>query len=140
MYDVCGNDNIALEQKPLGSSPVLRAPDTPFDELRDQVVCVPTVLSEDYLSNEAVRKAIHVDHVNRTEWTECYNLRYNRSIPSLLETVYPRLIQNMNVSMSHTSMSMPELARVTCCSPVWRCLCYLLSMSSVALLIDSGRF
>jgi len=97
VYDVCGNDNIAYRQASIDSSPILRAPDTPFDNLSDPVVCVPTVLSEDYLSNEAVRKAIHVDTVNRTQWTECYSLRYNRSIPSLLQDVYPRLIANMNV-------------------------------------------
>ena len=97
VYDVCGNDNIRYEPSSLRRSPILRAPNALISNLSDPVVCVPTVLSEDYLSNEAVRKAIHVDGVNRTEWTECYNLRYNRSIPSLLGDVYPRLIANMNV-------------------------------------------
>ena len=96
VYDVCGNDNLDYHPAPPTASPILRAPDTAVDSLADPVVCVPTVLSEDYLSNEAVRKAIHVVG-NRTQWTECYNIAYNRSIPSLLDGVYPRLIANMNV-------------------------------------------
>jgi len=75
VYDTCGDDNLQYQPSSLDASPVLRAPDTGIEALSDPVVCVPTVLSEDYLSNEAVRKAIHVDGVNRTEWTECYNLR-----------------------------------------------------------------
>jgi len=94
VYDVCGNDNLHYEPSTVARSPMLRAP---VDIVGDPVVCVPTVLSDDYLSNEVVRKAIHVDGVNRTEWTSCSSLGYNRSIPSLLGDVYPRLIANMDV-------------------------------------------
>ena len=99
MYDVCGTDglNASYERSTLAASPILRAPNDLIHPISDPVVCVPTALSEDYLNSPAVRKAIHVDAVNRTSWTECYSIGYNRSIASLLGDVYPRLIANMDV-------------------------------------------
>ena len=81
------DDNLQYQPSSLDASPVLRAPDTGVEGLSDPVVCVPTVLSEDYLSNEAVRKAINVDGVNRTEWTECYNLRSNELVAHKTHTM-----------------------------------------------------
>ena len=97
VYDVCGTDNLSTsyERSPLDQSPVLRAPNDLFDAIEDPVVCVPTVLSEDYLSSEAVRKAIHVDMVNRTEWTECYTIgncaRSSRTAHTTQQTPATRL-------------------------------------------------
>ena len=73
----------------------LRAP-SPVSKLEDPVVCVPTVLSNDYMSSDVVKKAIHVDGVKLTNWGECYDIRYNSNLVSLLPT-YPKLIANMNV-------------------------------------------
>jgi hypothetical protein len=56
VYDVCGNDNVYRLSALSQSRSRLRAPNRLIAGLADPVVCVPTVLSNDYLSNPVVQK------------------------------------------------------------------------------------
>jgi len=92
VYDVCGNDNLQA----VTESTALRAPNSQISKLKDPLVCVPTALSTAYMNDATVRAALHVSNSKLSSWGECYNIRYNTNIVSLLP-IYPKLIANMNV-------------------------------------------
>ena len=94
-YDVCGNDNAYRLSTLEASGTHQRAP-SPATMVGDPVVCVPTVLSEDYLSSSVVQKAIHVERAKLSQWGECYDIDYRSNLVSLLP-LYPKLISHMNV-------------------------------------------
>ena len=100
VYDTCpGFSSSSLRKKShpaLGGKPVMHAPNRVLSEhVEDPVYCIPDG-SSDFMNNDAVKKALHVDKAPVSTWSDCSGIDYTDNLVSLLPT-YPKLISNMNV-------------------------------------------
>ena len=118
VYDTCpgfvsGKASRKNAHMALGGKPIMHAPNRALEKnIGDPVWCVPDG-SSDFMNNDAVKKALHVDKAPVGTWSDCSDIRYDSNLVSLLPT-YPKLIANMNVRQT-----LPLHA--TCCSTVSTC-------------------
>jgi serine carboxypeptidase-like clade 1 len=94
IYAPCVNSNRQLIKK----KPYLnRKPIDPKHPLFGPDGCIDAAQADNYLNNDAVRSALHVQNsTNFPSWTICTNVDYSQTIDSLLP-LYPTLISTYRV-------------------------------------------